>query len=164
MIQIRKATYEDYNAIWEIFSEVIKSGATYVFPADTPKSDLKTLWLAPTMETYVAETEDGEIVGTYMLRPNQIGRGSHVANAGYMVKPNLHGQGIGHLLCEHSIERAMKAGYSAMQFNMVVSTNSNAIKLWKKLGFKIIGTIPKGFQHKELGKVDSIIMWRSLDE
>ncbi|WP_370089480.1 N-acetyltransferase family protein [Ekhidna sp.] len=160
-MHIRKATAEDYDAVWEIFSAVIRGGDTYVFPADTPKVDLKKHWFAPYMETYVAEDEN-EIVGTYILKPNHPGRGSHIANASYMVKPLARGKGIGSLLCEHSLDTANELGYQAMQFNIVVSTNTTAVKLWQKFGFEIIGTTPKGFQHKELGLVDAYVMWRRL--
>lgn len=160
---IRRATPQDYDAVWEIFSEVIRGGDTYVFPEDTPKADLKTHWFASYMETYVVEDENGEIVGTYILKPNHLGRGSHVANASYMVKPSAQGKGIGSLLCKHSLDTAKNAGYLSMQFNIVVSTNTTAVKLWQKFGFEIIGTTPKGFQHKELGLVDTYVMWRGLE-
>jgi ribosomal protein S18 acetylase RimI-like enzyme len=113
------------------------------------------------MDTYVLE-ENGEILGTYIIKPNQIDRGSHIANAAYMVHPKAQGKGIGNKLCEHSLAEAVKFGFMAMQFNLVVSTNETAIKLWKKNGFEIIGTIPDGFNHQTLGYVDAYIMYRKL--
>lgn len=160
---IRKATTEDYDAIWEIFSEVIQPGDTYIFAEGTPKSDLHKLWFADYMHTYVAEGGNGEIVGTYIIKPNHLDRGSHIANGSYMVKPAAQGKGIGHLLCEHSLEVAKTIGFNAIQFNIVISTNKAAIRLWEKFGFKIIGTTPKGFRHKELGLVDTYIMFKELD-
>jgi ribosomal protein S18 acetylase RimI-like enzyme len=79
-----------------------------------------------------------------------------------MVNPNYQGRGIGKLLCEHSIEFAKQKGYLGIQFNTVVSINTNAVNLWKKFGFEIIGTTPKGFRHKELGLVDTYIMFKDL--
>ncbi len=111
--------------------------------------------------TYVA-CLDYTVVGTYILKPNQPGLGSHVANAGYMVKPGVHGQGVGRAMCEHSLAEAREAGFRAMQFNMVVSTNEAALALWKKLGFTIVGTLPKVFRHKKLGLVDAYVMHRFL--
>ncbi|MEQ8627428.1 GNAT family N-acetyltransferase [Ekhidna sp.] len=162
MIEIRKATEMDNDGVWKIFSEVVKKGDTYVFPDDTPKADLRKYWFTPEMETYVAESENGEIVGTYFLKPNYPGRGNHIANAGYMVKPSQQGKGIGKQLCEHSMQIAEDLGYIAMQFNIVVSTNTAAVRLWQKFDFEIIGTTPNGFQHKELGLVDTYVMWRGL--
>ncbi|MEP0987677.1 GNAT family N-acetyltransferase [Ekhidna sp.] len=162
MIEIRKATETDHDGVWEIFSAVVEKGDTYVFPDDTPRADLAKYWFTPEIETYVAENENREIVGTYFLKPNYPGRGNHIANAGYMVNPAYQGKGIGKQLCEHSIQIAKELGYHAMQFNIVVSTNTAAVRLWQKFGFEIIGTTPKGFQHKELGLVDTYVMWKRL--
>jgi len=151
----------DYNEIWDIFSKVITTGDTYVFDPGTPKESLTKLWFADSMDTFVA-VEDGSIVGTYFIKPNQIDLGSHIANCGYMVSPSHQGRGVGQQMCEHSIAWARAKGYSGIQFNIVVSTNVSAVKLWEKCGFEIIGTTPKGFRHKELGFVDTYIMFRHV--
>lgn len=80
-----------------------------------------------------------------------------------MVNPKYQGKGIGRRLCEHSVEFARQKGYLGIQFNIVVSTNTHAIAIWKKFGFEIIGTTPKGFRHKELGLVDTYIMIKDLE-
>lgn len=160
-MHIRKAIDQDRHEVWEIFTAVIQTGDTYVFAPDTPKEDLDKIWFAPYMETYVLE-DNGEILGTYVIKPNQIDLGSHIANGSYMVHPKAQGRGIGNLLCEHSLIEAKRFGFKAMQFNIVVSTNKMAVKLWQKHGFEIIGTIPEGFNHLELGYVDAYIMFRKL--
>jgi GNAT superfamily N-acetyltransferase len=160
---IRKADEEkDYEGIWNIFSKVISTGDTYVFDPNTPKEALHRYWFAEYMDTFVVVNEEDVIVGTYFIKPNQIDLGNHVANCGYMISPEYQGKGIGSLLCEHSIGFAKLKGYSGIQFNMVVSTNTQAVRLWKKFGFRIIGTIPKGFRHSNLGLVDTYIMFREL--
>jgi len=158
---IRKASENDYDKVWEIFQAVIKSEDSYVFRADTPKSDLQKHWFADYMETYVFE-EGNKILGTYIIKPNQIDLGNHMANASYMVHPEAQGKGIGRKLGEHSLKIAKKTGYLGMQFNIVISTNIAAIKLWEKLGFEIIGTSPNAFMHSELGLVDTFIMFREI--
>jgi ribosomal protein S18 acetylase RimI-like enzyme len=160
-MNIRKAIDQDRHEVWEIFTAVIQTGDTYVFAPDTAKEDLDKHWFSPYMDTYVLE-ENGEIVGTYIIKPNHIDLGSHIANASYMVHPKAQGRGVGKLLCEHSLMEARKFGFMAMQFNLVVSTNQAAIKLWKKFGFEIIGTIPNGFNHLTLGYVDAFIMYLKL--
>jgi len=163
LIKIRRADKEtDYDKVWEIFESVIASGDTYVFDPRTPKSSLEKHWFADYMDTFVAEDESGAILGTYIIKPNQIDLGNHVANCSYMVNPEYHGKGTGKLLCEHSINFAKEKGYLSIQFNIVVSTNEAAVKLWQKFGFEIIGTTPKGFRHKALGLVDTYIMFRHL--
>lgn len=160
-MNIRKAIDQDRHEVWEIFTAVIQTGDTYVFAPDTAKEDLDKHWFSPYMDTYVLE-ENGEILGTYIIKPNQIDLGSHIANASYMVHPKAQGKGIGKLLCEHSLMEARKFGFMAMQFNLVVSTNKVAVKLWQKFGFEIIGTIPNGFNHLTLGYVDAFIMYLKL--
>jgi L-amino acid N-acyltransferase YncA len=160
-IKIRKAVSEDANAIWEIFREVVKTGDTYVFDPSISKEDALKSWMGPKYHVYVAESE-GNVLGTYILKQNQQDLGSHIANGSYMVAPSGHGKGIGKAMALHSIEEAKKLGFKAMQFNIVVSTNEPAVQLWKKVGFQIIGTIPKGFHHKTLGYVDAYIMYREL--
>jgi len=145
----------------DIFKEVIATGDTYVFEPNSPKESLTAYWFAAYMNTFVVEVQD-DIVGTYIIKPNQIGLGNHIANCSYMVSPNYQGQGIGKLLCEHSINFAKESGYLGIQFNIVVSTNEAAVKLWQKFGFEIIGTTPNGFRHKSLGLVDTYIMFKDL--
>jgi L-amino acid N-acyltransferase YncA len=160
-MKIRKANNKDFDAIWEIFHQVIKTGDTYVFDPETPKQNLSKHWFAAYMHTYVLEDEN-KIYGTYILKPNQIDLGSHVANGSYMVHPDARRKGFGEAMCMHSIKEAKKLGFEAIQFNMIVSTNNPAIALWKKMGFEIIGTIPDGFKHLSKGFVDAYIMFRKL--
>ena len=161
-MEIRKADgVKDSDKIWEIFSAVIQTGDTYTFEPDTPREDLEKYWFADYMNTFVT-VEDDILLGTYNIKPNQPGLGNHIANCSYMVNPRYHGKGTGKYMCEHSISFAKEDGYLGMQFNMVVSTNIVAVSLWKKFGFEIIGTTPKGFRHQQLGFVDTYIMFKQL--
>lgn len=159
MIKIRKAKETDFEDIWDIFHQIVKRGDTFAFDPEAPKEDCRTLWMSSSVHTYVAEFQN-KILGTYILRKNQPGLGAHVANAAYMVHPEARWQGIGKAMGSQSIKQAKKQGFSAIQFNFVVSTNIVAIQLWLKLGFKIVGTVPKAFNHQTLGFVDIYIMHR----
>src|SRR5437763_814525 len=141
MINIRKATEVDFDQIWRIFQQVINAGDTYSNPPTTTREQAHQKWMAPDGMTYIAE-DDGAILGAYILKANHPGRASHVANASYIVDTAARGKGVGRLLGEHSITEAKAAGFLAMQFNIVVSSNKPAVELWKKLGFSIIGTTP----------------------
>jgi L-amino acid N-acyltransferase YncA len=158
---IRRASDSDFDGIWEIFHAVVAKGDTYAYDPETTKEQARAIWMAPGLSTYVAFL-DGEVVGTYILKANQPGLGSHVANTGYMVRPERAGRGIGRALCEHSLDEARRAGFLAMQFNAVVSTNEPAVALWRKMGFAVVGTVPKAFHHRQLCLVDLFIMHRSL--
>ncbi|MDN3514063.1 MAG: GNAT family N-acetyltransferase [Candidatus Brocadia sp.] len=159
MIKIRKAKDTDFEDVWNIFHQVVKKGDTFAFAPESTREECKALWMQPGICTYIAELR-GKIAGTYILRKNQPGLGAHVANAAYMVHPEAHGQGIGKAMGNHSIKQAKNLGFSAIQFNFVVSTNIVAIQLWLKLGFKIVGTVPKAFNHRRLGLVDVYVMHR----
>ncbi len=158
---IRPATAADWPALWPIIAEILRPGDTYTLPPDVSEADARAFWLGPGLTTCVAEI-GRDIAGTYVMRPNQPGLGSHVANVGYMVPAAFAGRGIGRRLAEHSFATARSAGFRAMQFNAVVSTNTRAVALWQDLGFAIIGTVPRGFRHSTLGYVDLYIMHREL--
>jgi L-amino acid N-acyltransferase YncA len=160
-LRIRRAKERDRNAIWRIFHDVVATGDTYVFEANTSRTKALGYWLAPATNCYVA-LSDQQIVGTYILKANQPGLGSHVANAGFMVAPSARGCGVGRTMAVHCLEEAERLGFRAMQFNFVVATNENALRLWKDLGFKIVGTLADGFRHARRGFVDVYIMYRRL--
>jgi L-amino acid N-acyltransferase YncA len=160
---IRQATEEDFEALWLIFRAVIATGSTYVFAPETSREDAFAYWFGPGVSSYVAEDE-GRVIGMYKIVANQRDLGSHVANASYMVDPTYAGRGAGKAMGLHSLVEARKAGFLAMQFNLVVSTNGAAVALWQKIGFSIVGTLPKAFRHQELGYVDAYVMYRFLDD
>ena len=162
MVEIRQADDSDFGRIWTIFQKVVSKGDTYAFSPDTTRTEAYQLWMKSPTATYVA-VQEGEVIGTYYVKPNQPGLGSHVCNAGFMVDFKAQGQGIGRALGEHSLIEAKKFGFKAMQFNFVIVNNKGAVKLWLKLGFSIIGTLPKAFQHKELGFVDVFVMYKFLE-
>jgi ribosomal protein S18 acetylase RimI-like enzyme len=161
MIEIRKATEADHEAIWQIISEVIAGGDTYVFSPNSSKETMLGYWCGADKHTYVAHIEE-EIVGTFVIKDNQPGLGSHIANAAYMVSKKHEGRGIGQTMGEFSLTEARRLGYQAMQFNIVVSTNQRAVKLWQNIGFKIIGEIPEAFQHCTNGLTSAYIMYQKL--
>ena len=136
-MNIRKATEKDFAGMWPIFQAVVAKGDTYVFSPDATPDDARDYWFGCGVSSYVAEI-DGRIVAMYKLVANQRDLGSHVANASFMVSPMVRGLGFGQSLGKHCLEEARKAGFTAMQFNFVVSTNTHAVSLWKKLGFRIV--------------------------
>ena len=160
---IRPAIEADFDGMWAIFRGVIATGDTYVFSPDTSREDAFSYWFGPGVASFVAEL-DGRISGMYKIVANHRDRGSHVANASFMVAPASSGQGIGRQMGEHSLREARRRGFRAMQFNFVVSTNAAAVALWQRLGFAIVGTLPNAFAHAALGEVDAYVMYRSLDD
>jgi len=161
-MQIRLATDDDFSKIWPFFQKIVAAGDTYAFATDISYEQAKQIWMQVPDKTYVVE-EQGQVLGSYYLKTNYAGPGSHVANCGYMVSEDARGKGLATLMCEHSKQQALVLGYKAMQYNFVVSTNKGAIRLWQKLGFEIVGTVPKAYKHADLGYVDGLIMYQWLD-
>ena len=162
-MRIREATEADWPAIWPIVEAVVRAGTTYTYPRDLTEARGRALWMQPAPGvSLVAVDANDRVLGTAKLGPNQMGPGSHVANASFMVAEAARGQGVGRALCEAAVARAKADGYRAMQFNAVVEANHAAVHLWKALGFEIIGTAPEAFDHPIEGLVGLHIMYRRL--
>jgi len=162
MSQIRPAELADWPPMWQIFQEVAAGGDTYVFAADTPEAEARAYWFGPGISAFVITDEKQAVLGMYKLVKNNRDRGSHVANASFMVSARARGLGLGRQMGLAALDEARRRGYQAMQFNFVVSTNTWAVALWKSLGFEIVGVLPKVFQHRQRGLVDAYVMHRFL--
>ena len=160
---VRDATDDDWPGVWAIVEPVIRAADTFTWDPATDEATARSKWMSgPPSRTFVAVDEDGTIVGTAEIHPNQGGAGSHIVNGGYMVHPEHRGRGVGRALGEHVIGQAADDGYRAMQFNAVAATNTASIELWLKLGFEILTTIPAGFLHPTDGYVGLHVMYRPL--
>ena len=157
---IRSARPDDIDAIWSIVAPVFRAGETYPLDQAISQADAIAYWMGPDKETFVAE--DGVVVGTYYIRANQAGGGKHVCNCGYVAAAAATGRGVGRQMCEHSLRHARAKNFRAMQFNFVVSTNDRAVRLWQALGFDIVGTLPRAFEHPRHGFVDAYVMFQTL--
>jgi len=161
VMTIRPVRTTDFDAMWHIFQAVVATGSSYVFARDTSRDDALAYFVGPGIASWVAE-DRGRVVAMYKLLPNRRDRGSHVANASFMVDPEHAGRGVGKAIGLHCLREARRAGFLAMQFNFVVSTNEGAIRLWRQHGFEIVGRIPNAFRHSRLGLADAYVMYRAL--
>jgi len=162
MINIRPIEEMDWPDTWSIIEPVFRSGETYAFSPEITEEEAYKVWAIIPAETFVATDESNIILGTYYLKPNQPALGSHVCNCGYIVSENVRGKGVASAMCMHSQAEAITRGYRAMQYNLVVSTNEGAIRLWKKHGFEVVGTLPNAFRHPKLGYVNAYVMYKLL--
>lgn len=160
---LRAARLEDFEEIYAIFCRVLTEGKTYSYTLEemTPERSLAYWISAPGTHCFVADVA-GKVAGVAAIRHNRTGRAGHVANASFIVHPEYRRMGIARALGNKALQYARKQKYKAMQFNFVVSVNEVAVKLWKSLGFNIVGTLPKGFHHATKGLVDVYIMHRFL--
>lgn len=162
MMNISPLSKEDFHQIWSVFQTVLQNGRTYALPDAMSMEEAATLWCTGERTAYIAQDEEGQVIGTFYLRANMPGPGSHIANGGIMIAHEMRGKGYGLALGEKMVEQARALGYAAIQFNNVVATNTASLAIWKKLGFREIGRVPNAFQHKDEGLVDSFILYKAL--
>ena len=159
---IRPFSDPEWAALWPIIEPVFRAGETYPFDREITADTAYENWIAKPAATFVALDEKGAILGTYYLKPNQPALAAHVCNCGYIVAEQARGRGVASAMCTHSQQQAISMGFRAMQFNLVVSTNTGAVRLWRQHGFTIIGTLPGAFRHPRLGFVDALVMFKQL--
>jgi L-amino acid N-acyltransferase YncA len=163
-LQIRPYEPADWPAIWALLEPVFRAGESFPHDPAISEAEAQLAWVQHSQAVMVAVDPAGAVVGTYDLRPNALALGAHVANAGYVVAQHYRRQGIGSRLCQHSLQAARRLGFRAMQFNLVVSTNSAGIRCWQRNGFELVGTLPGAFRHRQMGFVDALAMFQGLVE
>lgn len=161
-VTVRPATEADWPAIWPIVEAVVRAGETYTWPRDLTEAQARAIWMQTAPGVTLVAVDGAQMLGSAKVTPNQMGGGSHVANASFMVGPAARGRGVGRLLGQTALDWARDAGFRAIQFNAVVETNTPAVALWRSLGFDIIGTVPEAFDHPTKGLVGLHVMHRRL--
>ena len=161
-LQIRPFEEADWPAVWALLEPVFRAGETFPHDPAISEAEAQQAWVEHSQAVMVAVDTAGDVVGTYYLRPNSLALGAHVVNAGYVVAEHCRRQGIGSRLCQHSLQGARRLGFPAMQFNLVVSTNTAGIRCWQRNGFQVVGTLPGAFRHRQLGYVDALVMIQAL--
>lgn len=162
-MEIRDAVPEDWPGIWPFLRDIVRAGETYTWPRDEQEETAREIWMAATLPNRTLVAVEGDtVLGTAKMGPNHRGPAAHIANASFMVALEHGGKGVGRALGQYVLDQARADGYRAMQFNAVVETNTNAVKLWQSLGFEIIATLPEGYHHATKGYVGLHIMFRRL--
>lgn len=162
MPTIRDFDASDWPEVWAILEPVIRAGETFPHPVGMSEHDARENWVDSPRFSMVAADPSNAIVGAFTMRANQMERGAHVVNCSYIVAERARGRGLAVEMCRASQQIARAAGFSAMQFNLVVATNEAAVKAWTRAGMTIVGALPKAFNHKRLGLVDAYVMYAEL--
>ncbi len=155
-IKIRKYSSADIPEAAEIWNTVVKDGIA--FPQEECLDEVTgdAFFSSQTYTGIAYDQDTEEIVGLYILHPNNIGRCGHISNASYAVKKNIRGQHIGEKLVLDCMKQAHEYGFRILQFNAVVASNHAALHLYQKLGFRQLGVIPGGFKMDD-GHYEDII-------
>jgi L-amino acid N-acyltransferase YncA len=161
-MEIRTATDADWPGIYQFYSAVMAEGRTYAFPEQQSLEEARPWWMEQPPGCTVVAVEGETIAGSAKMGPNRPGRGSHIATASFLVDPRQRSKGVGRALGEYVIDWSRAQGYRGIQFNAVVEVNEPAVRLWKSLGFEVIGTAPGAFDHPEHGFVGLHVMYRGL--
>lgn len=160
-LTIQPVTPERFDLVWPIFASVIREGKTYSYDPSLTFEQGRDIWCSPEKAPFVAMV-DGAAVGTFYIRANQLGLGNHIANGGFMVAPGQCGKGYGTAMGKAMVNEARKLGYHGMQFNFIVADNEPSLRIWKKLGFESIGTVPDAMRHSEKGLMPVHILYKKL--
>ena len=155
---IRPFEDADWAQVWPFFEKIVRAGDTYTYPTDLSSEQARAMWVRPPPDRVVVFEQDGAVLGTAKLGPNKAGPGAHVGTASFMVDPAAGGRGIGRSLVEHVIEQCRTDGYRAIQFNAVAASNRHAVRLYERLGFTVVGTVPGAFHHPTEGYVGLHVM------
>lgn len=160
-LTIEPITPETFDRVWPIFEPIIRAGKTYSYAPDLTYEQSRNIWCAEEKTPYVALV-DHQPVGTFYLRANQLGLGNHIANGGFMVAQGQCGKGYGTAMAQAMVAEAKRLGYHGMQFNFIVQDNEPSLRIWKKLGFEIVGTVPDAMRHAEKGLTPVHILYKRL--
>jgi GNAT superfamily N-acetyltransferase len=161
-MQIREFVEADWPRVWPIVREVVRAADTFAYDPAMTEAQARAAWIEALPGLTVVAIEDDRILGTARMGPNRPGPGSHIATASFMVTADARGRGVGAALCRFALDWARERGFAGMQFNAVVETNRVAVAIYKRLGFRLIGTVPAAFAHPTQGRVGLHIMYREL--
>lgn len=163
-MELRQFEERDWPGVWRIIRDVVQEQETFPYDPATTEAQARSMWIemGPGRTTVAVEADSGEVLGTAKMGPNRPGPGAHVSTASFMVERQARGRGVGAALCRHALDWARENGYAGMQFNAVVESNDVAVRLYQRLGFEILGTVPRAFAHPVLGRVGLHLMYHEF--
>ena len=157
MITIRKYNQTDATAAMEIWNSVVREGVAFPQLEELSLEKADDFFLSQSYTGIAVDDATSEVVGLYILHPNNVGRCGHICNTSYAVKEGKRGLHIGEQLVKDSLRIGAQLGFCILQFNAVVAANIHALHLYERLGFHQLGTIPRGFLMKD-GHYEDIIL------
>lgn len=163
VVEIREFAAADWSQVWPIIQEVVTARDTFTFEPAMTAEQARDIWIESAPGQTVVATDNGTVLGTAKMGPNRPGPGSHVSTASFMVAAGARGKGVGGELCRYALDWARRRDYAGMQFNAVAESNYGAVRLYERLGFEVVGTVPEAFEHPTLGRVGLHIMYCAFE-
>ena len=157
MVTIREYRSQDMEEAMNVWNEVIREGIAFPQLEELTGQTADEFFREQSYTGIAEDGETGEVVGLYILHPNNVGRCGHICNTSYAVKSGKRGLHIGEMLVKDSLSVGARLGFRILQFNAVVASNIHALHLYKRLGFTQLGRIPQGFLMKD-GHYEDIIL------
>jgi GNAT superfamily N-acetyltransferase len=154
---LSRALAADHDELFAAYAQIVESGAGFPHEPPLSREAFDEYWIAHSSAVWIARA-GRRLVGAYYVKPNFVGKASHISNAGYFVLESHRGQGLGRRLVEHSLLEARRLGFDAMQFNLVFASNP-ARRMYRQLGFQEVGRIPAAVDGE-----DAVVYWRGLEE
>src|SRR6188474_3224303 len=152
-VRIREYAEADWAQVWSIVRDVVRAQETFPYDPAMTEEQAHLVWVERPPALTVVAVDGARVLGTAKMGANRGGPGAHVSTASFMVADGARGRGVGEALCRFALDWAREKGFAGMQFNAVVETNRAAVDLYRRLGFTLIGTVPRAFAHPTLGRV-----------
>ena len=159
---MREFDEADWPSVWAIIEQVVRERETFPYDPDLSEEQARSIWLESPPGRTVVAVDGRRVLGTAKMGPNRPGPGSHVATASFMVAVDARNRGVGTALCRDALQWASRGGYAGMQFNAVVAANHSAVRLYERHGFRILGTVPRAFEHPVQGRVGLHLMYHEF--
>jgi len=157
-LHFREADEADGDLLWSMLKPVFRAGTTYAIDSGISRDAALNYWL----QERAWIVEDSAPLGTFYIRENQKGGGTHVCNAGFITATSSEGKGVALAMLDHALAEAKALGFLAMQFNFVLENNTRALAIWRRAGFTQIGRQPRAFQTGPNTFVDALILHKFL--
>ena len=122
-IVIREYQTEDVTAAITIWNQVVEDGVAFPQEENLTEETGDAFFKEQTYTGIAVNTDNNEIVGLYILHPNNIGRCGHICNASYAVSSQARGLHIGEKLVSDCLVQGKLHGFRVLQFNAVVASN-----------------------------------------
>ncbi|WP_433308176.1 N-acetyltransferase family protein [Micromonospora sp. CA-269861] len=159
---IREFVDRDWSQVWPIIEEVIRAQETFPYDPAMTAEQSYGMWVETKPGRTVVAVDGERVLGTAKMGTNRPGPGAHVSTASFMVAADARGRGVGTALCRDALAWARQQGYAGMQFNAVVESNESAVRLYRREGFEVVGTVAGAFRHPTLGRVGLHVMYQEF--